>query len=73
MLEGLKYEGFKNILNGHLLLTFRIWYKYGCMDTLIKEYIHEYKVLYPKKIVPTKDTFSKNMQYLLEILDVSKE
>ena len=73
MLVGLKYDGFKNILNGQLLLTFRIWYEYGCMDDLIKEYIHEYKVLYPKIVLPKSDIYSKNMEYLLKILDVSKE
>jgi len=73
VLVGLNYHRFKNILNEQLLLTFRIWYECGCMDDLIKEYIHEYKVLYPKKIVPKNNTFSKNMQYLLKILDVSKE
>jgi len=73
MLAGLKYDGFKNILNGQLLLTFRIWYEYGCMDDLIKEYVHEYKVLYPKVNVPEDNIFSKNMEYLVEILEMSKE
>jgi len=73
MLVGLNFYGFKNILNGHLLLVFRIWYKYGCMDDLIQEYMHEYKILYPKTIIPKDDTFSKNMKYLLKILDMSKE
>jgi len=73
MLRGLKYDGFKNILNGHLLLTFRIWYRYGCMDDLIKEYIHEYKVLYPKTILPEKDIFSDNMEYLLKTTNIQIE
>ncbi len=73
VLAGLNYQGFKNILNEQLLLNFRIWYEYDCLDKLIKEYIHEYKVLYPKRIVPQSDTFSENMEYLLEILNVCEE
>lgn len=65
VLTGLNYDRFKNILNEQLLLNFRIWYEYGCMDDLIKEYIHKYKVLYPKTILPEKDIFSDNMEYLL--------
>ncbi len=72
ILVGLNYHGFKNILNEQLLLNFKIWHEYGCLDELIKEYEHKYKVLYPKNNPPKNDIFSKNMKYLLEILNVSK-
>jgi hypothetical protein len=70
ILQRLNYGGFKNILNNQLTLYFNIWYKYGCLDKLIKEYVAKYKVLYPKVILPQRDTFSNNMEYLLEILDL---
>jgi len=70
ILTGLKYDRFRNILNEQLLLNFRIWYKYGCLDDLIKEYIHTYKVLYPKTILPERDIFSDNMEYLLKIINM---
>jgi len=72
VLEGLHYHRFKEILNNHLILNFKIWHKYGCLDELIKEYIDKYKVLYPKIILPERDVFSDNMEYLLEILYKTK-
>jgi hypothetical protein len=68
ILEGLNYQRFKEILNDHLTLKFKVWYEYGCLDDLIKKYINTYKVLYPKTILPKKDVFSENIEYLLEIL-----
>ena len=59
-------------MNDYLILKFKIWYDYGCLDDLIKEYIDKYKVLYPKMILPEEDIFSKNMEYLLEILNGDK-
>ena len=73
ILMGLNYYGFRNIVNEQLLLNFKIWYEYGCLDDLIKEYIHKYKVLYPKIIIPKKDTFSDNMEYLLQTMRTYKQ
>jgi len=72
ILRGIHYSGFRNILNDKLLLYFHIWYKYGCLDNLIKQYIDKYKVLYPKVILPQQDIFSDNMEYLLKILDLEE-
>jgi len=69
ILRGINYSGFRNILNNKLILYFNIWYRYGCLDKLIKEYIDKYKVLYPKIILPKRDIFSDNMEHLLKILD----
>ena len=70
ILTALNYHRFKNILNDSLILKFKIWYEYGCLDSLIQEYEHQYKVLYPKTILPERDIFSDNMEYLLDILSM---
>lgn len=69
ILRGLHYGGFRNILNNQLILYFHIWYKYGYLDNLIKQYINKYKVLYPKAVLPQKDIYFYNMEYLLNILN----
>ena len=68
ILQGLNYSEFRNILNNQLTLYFYIWHRYGCLEKLIKEYINNYKVLYPKVILPQSDIFSDNMEYLLKKL-----
>jgi len=65
----LQFYNFKKLLNNQLLISFKIWYDYGCLDGLIKKYIHKYKVLYPKTILPKEDIFSKNMEYLLDSIN----
>ena len=69
----LNYPNIKSIMSENILQWFGFMYGYGCFDNMIRMYKNEYKVLYPKNTLPIKDNFSKNMEYLLDILDESKE
>jgi len=66
LIEILNYDRLKIILNKQLIFKFRIWYDYGCLDNIIQKYTNAYKVFYPKMVLPIKDTFSQNVEYILD-------
>ena len=68
VIDSLNYLHFKDICTDDLILNFKIWFEYGCLDGLIQDYMNEYKVLYPKVILPLEDIFSQNMGYILELV-----
>ncbi|HIP26815.1 MAG TPA: tetratricopeptide repeat protein [Flavobacteriaceae bacterium] len=68
VIDGLNYADFKDICTDSLILNFKIWFEYGCLDGLIQDYINEYKVLYPKTSSPLESIFSVNMEYILKLI-----
>jgi len=67
--EVLYFSDSSTIFTEHIIFLFAVWYEYGYLDDLIREYMHKYEVLYPKVEIPKEDNFSRNMSYLLRQID----
>ncbi len=66
IIEYLSYDKFQSIINEQIILRFKIWYDYGCLDNIVDKYLHADKVIYPKNILTKEDIFYINMNYLLK-------
>ncbi|MDY0403430.1 hypothetical protein [Sulfurovum sp.] len=66
IIEYLSYDKFQSIINAQIILRFKIWYDYGCLDNIIDKYLHLERIIYPKSILTKEDIFYINMKYLLK-------
>lgn len=73
MIKYLSYDRFQAIVNEQIILRYKVWYEYGCLDKIIDKFLHTEKVIFPKNILTEEDIFYINMKYLLEKTNIQIE
>jgi hypothetical protein len=68
----LEKHDISNLLNEEKELI-KIAYSYGLLEEIIQYYHNKFKVLYPKKVLPTITYFDKNIKKLLNIVETNED